>query len=47
MGGGWEGWDKWVAGIKEGTCWDEHWLPSVRDESPGSTLEAKTTLYVK
>ena len=33
--------------IKEDTFLDEHWVSYVRDESPGSTLEAKTTLYVK
>ena len=40
------GWAKWVMGIKEDTCWHEHWASYVRDESPGSTREAKTTLYV-
>ena len=20
------GWEKWVMGIEEGTCWDEHWV---------------------
>ena len=25
VGGAWVGgWAKWVMGIKEGTCWDEH-----------------------
>ena len=24
MGGGRKG--KWVMGIEEGTCWDEHWV---------------------
>ena len=38
--------DKWVMDIKEGTCWDEHWVSYVRDESLGSTPEAKTTMYV-
>ena len=33
-------------GIKEGTFRDEHWVSYVRDESLGSTSEAKTTLYV-
>ena len=42
MGGGWA---KWVMGIKEGTCWDEHWVLYVSDESLGSTLGAKTVLY--
>ena len=40
------GWGKRVMGIKEGTCWDEHWLLYVRDGSLGSIPEAKTTLYV-
>ena len=38
-----EGWVKWVLGTKEGTCWNEHWVSYVRDESLSST-EAKTTL---
>ena len=37
---------KWVMGIKEGTCWDEHLVLYIRDESLDSTPEAKTTLYV-
>ena len=40
------GWVKWVMGIKEGTLQDEHWVSYVRNESLGSTAEAKTTLYV-
>ena len=40
------GWAKWVRGIKEGTCWDEHWVLYVNDESLGSTLETSTTVYV-
>ena len=32
-----EGWcgggGKWVMGIEEGTCWDEHWVLYVNDES--------------
>ena len=39
------GWGKWVMGIEEGTCWDEHWVLNVSDESWGSAPEAKTTLY--
>ena len=35
-----------VIGIDEGTCWDEHWVLRVSDESLESTPEAKTTLYV-
>ena len=47
MGGGWsEGREKWVMGIEEGTCWDEHWVSYVSDESWGSTPEAKSTLYI-
>ena len=33
-------------GHKEGTCWDEHWVSYVRDESLGSTSGAKTILCV-
>lgn len=28
-----EGWAKWVIGIKEGTCYSEHWLLDVSDEA--------------
>ena len=41
MGGGAE----WMTGMEEGTFWHEHWVSYVRDESLGSTPEAKTTLY--
>ena len=34
------GWAKWVMEIKEGTCWDEHWVLQVSDESLNSTPEA-------
>ena len=40
------GWVKQVMGIKEDTCWDEHWMFYVSDESLVSTSEAKITLYV-
>ena len=40
------GWAKWVLSIKEGTCWDEHWVLSVSDESPNSTPETTIILYV-
>ena len=30
MGGGWA---KWVMSPKEGTCYDEHWVLYVSDES--------------
>ena len=33
-------------GIKEGTCWDGHWVLYVSDESLNSTPETDTTLYV-
>ena len=36
---------KWVMGIEEGTCWDEHWVLYGSDESRESTPEAKSTLY--
>ena len=32
-------------GIEEGTCWDEHWVLYVSDESRESTPENKRTLY--
>ena len=37
---------KWVRGIKEGTCWDEHWVSYVSDESLNSTPETNIALYV-
>ena len=40
MGGRWV---KWVMGIKEGTCWDEHWVSYV---SLTSTPEINIALYV-
>ena len=39
------GWAKWTRGIKD-TCWDEHWVSHVSDESLNSTPEIITTLYV-
>ena len=30
------GWADWVMGIKEGTCWDEHWVLCVSVESVNS-----------
>ena len=32
-------WAKWVRGIKEETCWDEHWVLYVGGESLKSTPE--------
>ena len=29
--------EKWVTGIEEGTCWDEHWVLHVSDEPQEST----------
>ena len=40
MGGAWA---KWVRGIKEDTCWDEHWVLYTGDESLDST--PKSLLY--
>ena len=37
---------KWVMGIEEGTCWDEHWVLYVGDESQESTPKTKSTLYI-
>ena len=45
-GGGLQGWGKWVTGIEEGTCWDEHWVLHVSDEPQESTPEATSTLYI-
>ena len=36
----------WVMGIEEGTCWDEHWMLYVNDESWESMPKTKSTLYV-
>ena len=37
---------KWVMGIQEGSCWDEHWVLHVSDESLNSTPETSITLHV-
>ena len=39
------GWAKWARGIKTDTCWDEHWVLYVGDESLGSTPEIIVLLY--
>ena len=39
------GWAKWVRGIKEDTCWDEHWVLYIGDESLESTPEIIIVLY--
>ena len=36
---------RWVMGIKEGTCWDEHWVSYVSHESLGFIPEINATLY--
>ena len=40
------GWAKWMRGIKEGNCWDEHWVLDVSDESLNSIPEIIVTLYI-
>ena len=39
-------WAKWVIDIKEGTCWDEHWVLYINDESLNSTPKTNTILYM-
>ena len=39
-------WAKWARGIKDGTCWEKHWVLHVSDESLNSTPEIIITLYV-
>ena len=34
----------WVMGIKEGTCYDQHWVFYVSDESLNSTPETNIAL---
>ena len=36
---------KWVMGTEEGTCWDEHWVFYVNNESWESTPKTKSILY--
>ena len=36
---------KWVMGIEEGTCWNEHWVLHVSDKSWEYTQKTKRTLY--
>ena len=38
------GWAKWVRGIKEDTCWDEHWVLYIGDESLESAHESIVAL---
>ena len=44
--GGLEERGKWVMGIEKGTCWYEHWVLNVSDESLESTPKTKSTLYI-
>lgn len=39
-------WAKWVMGVKESTCWDEHWVFYLNDKSPNSTHEITIALSV-
>ena len=39
-------WEKWMLGIKEGTCCDEHWVFYGNAEAPYYTPETDITLYV-
>ena len=36
---------KWMMGIEEDICWDEHWVLYVSDELQESTPKTKSTLY--
>ena len=36
---------KWVMGIEEGTCWEEHWVLYVNVEPWESIPKTKGTLY--
>ena len=40
-----EAWANWARGIEEDTCWDEHWVYFVEDESLDSTPEIIIALY--
>ena len=42
MGGGWA---KWGRGIREDTCWDEHWVLYAGDESLNSTPEIIVAIH--
>ena len=37
--------NKWAKDIEEDTCWDEHWMRDVGDESLDSTPEIISELY--
>ena len=40
------GWAKRVMGIKEDTCWDEHWVLHVSDEALNSIPEKKNNQHI-
>lgn len=47
-GGQWrDGLYKWVMGVNEGMCRDEHWVFYISDELLDLTPETNNTLYVK
>ena len=41
------GWARWVMGIKEGTCYDEHWVLYLSDDESHNSTPETNTLYVK
>ena len=43
----WAGrWAGWVMRIKEGICWDEHWVLYISDKSLRSNPEVNIIVYV-
>ena len=40
------GWARWVMGIKEGSCYFEHWILYVSNKSLNSTPEINYAPYV-
>ena len=40
------GWVRWLMGIKEGTCYDEHWVLYVSSKLLNSIPKANIALYV-
>ena len=38
--------ERWLMGIEEGPCWDEHWVLYVSDEPWEPTPQTKNTLYI-
>ena len=41
-----KGWARWVMDMKEGTCYGDHWVLYVSDESVNSIPETSITLCV-